>query len=119
MQDSTKIKQRFDAQFAPWGIQLAAETLTPNSRGKIEQAGWVIEYLAGADEKGPYLDYYAAHRMTNDRHVRISADGSVEDLPALGDFSFNGEESEFFERNRQVTAMLRAKGFGQRGDTYG
>lgn len=113
MADFSKIKLKFEAQFEPWGIQLVAEALTPGARGKIQQAGWTIEYLISADEKGLYLDYYAAHRMTNDRHVRIRANGSVEDLPALGDFSFSGEESEFFERNRQVTEMLRAKGFGR------
>ncbi len=29
------------------------------------------------------MDFYAAHRMTNDRHARIYSDGKAENLPAL------------------------------------
>jgi hypothetical protein len=112
MADFSKIKQKFDADFEPWGIQLAPEKLTPNSRGKIQEAGWTIEYLISADEKGVFLDYYSTHRMTSDTHKRFYADGSVMELPALAEMCIVGKEEEFQKRNREVDEMLRAKGFG-------
>ena len=36
----------------------------------------------GTDGHSGYLDYYDAHRMTNDRHVRIYADSRKEGLEA-------------------------------------
>ena len=45
------------------------------------QAGWAISYVFGED----YLDYYAEHRMTNPRHVRIHAEGLCESLEAPQD----------------------------------
>lgn len=65
------------------------ETFLPNDiesrwhRGQIAKQGWTIKFLFGEDAKGKFLDYYASHRMTNDRHVRIRSDGSEEILPAL------------------------------------
>ena len=116
MENFSKIKQKFDADFEAWGIRLVPEKLTPNARGKIQEAGWTIEYLFSANEKGAYLDYYAAHRMTNDRHQRIYADGSVVELPALTDMFVSREEGEFVQGNREIGAMLKAKGFGAQSD---
>ena len=42
-----------------------------------------IWHLFGSDDRGGYLEYYASHRMTDDRHVRLREDGSVEHLPAM------------------------------------
>lgn len=112
-EELTKIKQMFDATFATWEIRLAPEALRADARGRIEQAGWTIEFLVSADDKGTYLDYYATHRMTNDRHQRIYADGSVVDLPALAEICLRGEEEAFKKRNQQVGEMLKAKGFGE------
>ena len=67
----TNIETVFNEAFAAWDIRLPEETIASKQRGKIVKAGWVIWYLFGSNEHGWYLDYYAAHRMTNDRHVRI------------------------------------------------
>jgi hypothetical protein len=71
-----------NADFAHWGIRLPPHDVANRHRRKLVKAGWAIWYLFGSDKKGEYLDYYAAHRMTNDRHVGIYADGKEKCLPA-------------------------------------
>ena len=69
--------------------------------------------------KGEYLDYYAAHRMTDDSLVRIYYDGRVETLPALSSFLMLSDDPveakrlkyEYEEHNREVVKMLNEKGF--------
>jgi hypothetical protein len=119
----TKMEEHFNAAFAHWDIRLPAEDVAARRRGKIVEAGWAIWYLFGSDEHGDYLDYYASHRMTNDRHVRIHADGRVESLPALSDMMISGPgddkakvEAEFYASNNRVAKMLEDKGFGIAGD---
>jgi hypothetical protein len=122
-----KIASIFNTDFARWGIQLPAEGIAQRRRGKIVAHGWAIWYLFGRDADGEYLDYYAAHRMTNDRHRRIHADGRCSGLPTLGGMrlcSPDPEEdarlkAEFTAANREIGAMLRAKGFGIEGDEPG
>lgn len=116
-----KIKLRFAEAFSLWGISLSEESIVERRRGEIVRAGWAISYLFGCDEKGEYLDYYASHRMTNDRHVRIHADGTSQGLPAILDLRAGSENpdedarlrQEYFAKNRAVAEMLRNKGFGQ------
>ncbi len=79
----------------------------------------MIWFLFGRDDDGVFLDYYACHRMTNDRHVRIREDGSTELLPTIAEFRMCSEdpeedarlEAEYFARNREVHEMLERKGF--------
>ena len=83
------------------------------------EAGWLIQYCFGKDDNGEYLDYYAAHRMTEDCHVRIYQDGQVEQLPALYGIRIVKKdpeedkrlEEEYYRHNREVTRMLARKGF--------
>ncbi len=70
-----EIVGRFGRDFGAWGIALPPEDVKERWRGTILAAGWAIWYLFGTDEGGEYLDYYACHRMTNDRHERIREDG--------------------------------------------
>jgi hypothetical protein len=77
------IEKRFNDEFSPWDIWLPEEEVANRRRGKIIEAGWAIWYLFDSDEKGEYLDYYASHRMTSDRHDRIYANGNQEALPVL------------------------------------
>lgn len=113
-----KIKLLFAGEFAMSDICLAEDDVVNRRRGKIDKGGWEILYLFGSDEKGEYLDYYASHRMTNDRHVRIYADGQREDLPSLIDFRRSSQDpqederlqEEFYAENRRVLAMLKEKG---------
>jgi hypothetical protein len=113
------IEVTFQRHFAYWGIELPAG----RDSGQIVQEGWAIWFRFGSDEKGQFLDYYASHRMTNDRHVRIRVEGAAESLPALQSmlqWSADPEEAARFRdehngHNQKVAEILRAKGFGLTG----
>ena len=115
------IARAFAEYFAAWSIRLPAASLRLRRAGYIQKAGWLVQYCFGRDEQGEYLDFYASHHLTNDRHQRIRADGSLEDLPALSTFMFEPKdpaerervEEEFFRRNREVEQMLVTKGFNR------
>ena len=91
------------------------------------EGGWAIWYLFGEDERGEHLDYYASHRMTDDRHVRIYESGEVERLPTINTFRLVSQdpeedarlEAEYLDKNRRVARMLEEKGFGAEGDEPG
>ena len=118
-----KIAKTFAQYFQHWNIQLPLEDIETRRPGKILQQGWVIEYLFGSTEREEFLDFYAVHRMTNDRHVRIFASGRIEGLEAMQDsFGYPADadeatrrkaEEEFFAYNRAVSARVKAKGFFQ------
>ena len=118
------IERRFRLAFAAWGIALPLEDVEARRRGKIVGGGWAVWYLFGSDERGGYLDYYASHRMTDDRHVRIREDGGTEPLPTISTFRIVSQdpeedarlEAEYLEHNRRVGRMLKEKGFGVAGD---
>ena len=103
--------------FANWEIELPVEAVTNRQRGQITQAGWIIWYVFGEDESGDYLDFYAMHRMTNDRHERIYTDGRTESLETQRDMrraSNDPEEdarleAEYYEHNRRVSRELDEK----------
>ncbi len=123
----TKIESKFNDGFAHWEIRLPPDAVGQRKRGKIARAGWAIWYLFGSDERGEYLDYYASHRMTDDRHVRIYADGHCEDLPTIREFRLFPDEpeedarleAEHYAENQRVARMLEQKGFGLQGDEPG
>ena len=116
-----KLAQIFEAYFGQWDIHLSAETLATRQPGQLQMAGWTIHYLFGSDERGEYLDFYATHRMTNDRHVRIRASGETEMLPAfLDEICYPADatdeqrrqiEQEYRRHNIEVGDELRRKGF--------
>ena len=113
-----EIQRVFSERFKTWKIRIPKAKLTGEKAGFIEKAGWLIQYCFGHDEKGGYLDYYSAHHMASDDHVRIREDGSKEYLPSMasGFFYAEGVDEEERERasreaNRKVTEMLIAKGF--------
>lgn len=106
------IRSRFARYFAHWGIELPEKAVAQRKRGELFQAGWSVRWLFGSDEKGEYLDFYAVHRMTNDRHERIHENGEVTGLEALSEPLIPvGKEKEYYARNRRVGRMLKAKGF--------
>lgn len=115
--------EEFSREFSDWAIHLPQEDVAQRRRGRINHEGWAIWYLFGVDDRGEYLDYYAAHRMTNDRHVRIYADGEQEHLPTIQSFRRCSDdpaedqrlEAEFIAENQRVAALLEAKGFGLDG----
>ncbi len=113
------IPETFNNRFDHWEITLPEEAMENRSNGYIQQSGWLIQYCFGKDRKGEYLDYYAAHRMTDDEHVRIYEDGQVEDLPALRSMRLvSGDpkedkrlEDEYYQENQKIAKMLALKGF--------
>ena len=114
----------FNRDFSHWAIGLPPEDVAKRRRGQINQEGWAIWYLFGGDDRGEYLDYYAAHRMTDDRHVRIYSSGEREDLPTIQSFRPCSDDSvedqrladNLFAKNQRVAALLESKGFGLDGN---
>ncbi|RMD82344.1 MAG: hypothetical protein D6815_09475 [Candidatus Dadabacteria bacterium] len=122
-----RIEAIFREEFSYWGIELPAENVAQRRRGKIVEKGWAIWYLFGSDERGEYLDYYASHRMTEDRHIRIYSDGEQVTLPAIRGMRIGSKnpeedarlEAEHDAKNRETAEMLKAKGFWFEGDEPG
>lgn len=114
-----QIPRMFAERFARWEIALPAENLKSRFSGHIAQGGWLIQFCFGRDDKGDYLDYYASHRMTDDDHIRLYADGTQVELAALRGFYLTRNdpveakrlEEEYYETNRRITEELVAKGF--------
>lgn len=114
-----QITDTFAQRFAHWNITLPEEDLKGRQSGYIQEAGWLIQYCFGKDDNGEYLDYYAAHRMTEDSHVRIYQDGQVEKLPALYGIRLASRdpeedqqlEDEYYQHNQEVVSMMAEKGF--------
>ncbi len=114
------IRSAFQIYFAHWGLRLPPR-VQAGVRGTLKEAGWQVKFLAGEDDGGLYLDCYARHRMTNDRHFRIRPSGQLEDLPALRDMILYPAESKEEEQeeiarqhrewNENVWEMLSRKGF--------
>jgi hypothetical protein len=113
------IADTFAKRFDHWKIKIPEENLKNRRGGYIQEGGWLIQYCFGTDENSEYLDYYAAHRMTDDSHVRIYEDGTKKALPALSSIrriSKDPEEDkrledEYDKHNAYVTKMLFEKGF--------
>ena len=112
----TNIEMTFAKTFETWDIKLPPDAVEQKRPGSIRKAGWNIRYVFGENS----LDYYATHRMTNDRHVRIHSDGRSEYLEAPQDFFVlpkDGDEEaiakakeEYYARNRAVYRKLKEKG---------
>lgn len=121
------IEERFRRTFAHWGFAMPPEGLEARRHGKIVASGWAIWYLFGSDERGGYLDYYASHRMTDDRHVRLREGSPAEQLPTIETFLIRSRDPEedarlkakYLERNRRSGRILREKGFGIAGGEPG
>lgn len=114
-----KIEALFAERFAHWDITLPSKNLKSRTAGNIKKAGWLIQFCFGHDEKGEYLDFYCAHRMTDDDHIRLYEDGTRVDLPALLGWRLSADdpvedkrlEEEFFATNQKTTEEMIAKGF--------
>jgi hypothetical protein len=114
------IEDNFNKRFVHWKINLPKKDIKARRSGYIQNSGWLIQYCFGKDENDKeYLDYYAAHRMTDDSHVRIYEDGKEEFFPALSSFLLLSDDpveskrlkDEYEEHNHQVVKMLNEKGF--------
>ena len=114
-----RIEAAFEEAFAPWGITLPPEDVARRQRGTLFRDGWAIQYCFGADSRGEFLDYYASHRMTDDSHVRLYANGDAVTLPSIESMyiappdpaAAKEAESAYLTRNREIAELMIAKGF--------
>ncbi len=126
-----QLRQRFNRTFAHWGIELPVDALSPGVIWLIAQRGWSIWTRLDIDpEDGrERLDYYAMHRMTSDRHVRLYADGGEENLPAMAGGYVTSQGATVAEReevrdkhlayNQAVEKLLEEKGFVMTDQAHG
>jgi hypothetical protein len=117
--DATAIEERIAEYFANWDIRLPEGAVELEDPGVIRQSGWAISYVFGNDARGPYLEFYATHRMTDDRRVRIYSSGETQPLEALQtmyayDPRIPGAQEraakENRKRNMQIAKELEARG---------
>jgi hypothetical protein len=114
------IERAFEERFAHWKLKLPRANVRTRQRGEIRKAGWVVQFLFGRDERGEYLDYYASHRMADDSHERLYADGSQVSLPVIISGFWGSDDpvehaklkAAYFEENARIAAELAEKGFG-------
>ena len=121
-----RIAMAFNDYFRKFDIWLEDEQIRTGNRDSIGARGWRINYLVDTDSDGKlFLEFYATHRMTDDRHVRISNSGETEDLDAIRSMFFfdpnvAGDQERSsrknIEHNRKITAELEAKGLYPSGD---
>ena len=131
MDDREQLRQRFARAFAHWGIALPVDAMSPGAVWHIVQQGWTIwtRFDIGVEDGRERLDYYAMHRMTNDRHVRLYADGEEEGLPAIAESyvipqgATEGEQeaarAKYFADNQAVEKLLEEKGFVTTDQAHG
>lgn len=109
-----RIAEAFNAYFDRFDIRILPEHVVVGIRRTIRADGWAITYRVDSDPAGmPTLEFYATHRMTNDRHVAIAADGSLDHLDAIKEFLIiSGPDSvqEFHAHNDSIEERLRSRG---------
>ena len=113
------VVSKFKDYFSRWEITLPSEAVENRDSGMIVQLGWTVFFLFGIEDDVEYLDFYASHRMTNDRHHRFYADGREDWLDSyetgyqVGETAEETETNrrEFYEYNRMVGKLLEEKGF--------
>lgn len=122
-----QIERAFNEDFANFDIRLPAGAIVARQGGRIVREGWTIWYTFGSDGEREYLDYYASHRMTNDSHVRLYADGRRELLETMqmfysvdpGDPQKTAQaEADLLAHNKAVRRVLDEKGFTLDGDVH-
>ena len=113
------ISQTFAKHFASWDITLPEENLQSRSSGHVKERGWLIQFCFGRDVDGEYMDYYASHRMTSDRHMRLYESGTKLRLDSLRGMRLTSEDpvedkrlgEEFVKINHGIAKELVEKGF--------
>ena len=115
-----RIADTFNDYFSTWAIHVPPSEIRPGARDSFAQDGWGINYVVDTDDNGDlYLEFYATHRMTDDRHVLISSSGEMTHLDAItGMYMYDpkvaGDRERASrrntERNRRVAEELERKG---------
>jgi hypothetical protein len=121
-----RIADRFNSAFQAFEIAIEAADVVLGARRLIRHRGWHIRFRVDPDDGGfPSLEYYAVHRMTNDTHVRIWADGHAEPLEAIWEMyawdpkvtgSEEAAHDRYLRHNREVAAELAERGLYPEGD---
>lgn len=115
----------FAETFAHWGIVLPEGAVERGEPGMIRDAGWTIRYMFDTDDDGPYLEYYATHRMTSDSRYRVYGSGKTAELDAIWEmFAWDpkkpGDEArarkEYVDHNRRIAEELKRLGLFPVGD---
>ena len=123
--EASAIEERFAEYFAHWGTRLPEGAVQREAPGIIQHAGWTIRYVFGTDAEGPYLEFYATHRMTNDSRVRIHSSGETKELEALEtmyafDAKIPGDRERAAQKNRsrnlRITKELEDRGLYPEGN---
>lgn len=70
-----KIEETFARHWKTEEITLPPGTVEKAQPGYLFEGGWFICYVFGEDQHGKYMDYYCAHRLTNDSQSRIYETG--------------------------------------------
>jgi hypothetical protein len=108
-----KLQVEFLEQVGELGFELPEEDVAARKHGTLGDEngdggygyGDTCEYLFGREKKGEYVDYYIAHRIWGDRHVRIWETGESERLETFS-VMFNSPEEV-----TEIGGRLSAKGF--------
>lgn len=121
-----RVAEAFNAYFANFDISIRPEDVAVGSGRTIGERGWRIAYRGDPDDAGlPSMEFYATHRMTNDRHERIWADGHVEHLDAIHEVygwdpkvpaSKQAAKEQYLKHNQAVARQLRERGLYPDGD---
>ncbi len=121
-----RVAEAFNAYFANFDIRIGPEDVAVGIRRTIGERGWRITYGVDPDDAGlASLEFYATHRMTNDRHVRIWADGHVDHMDAINELfaydpkapgSKEAAEEEYLRHNQAVARQVRDRGLYPDGD---
>ncbi len=77
------IESRFAAYFTNWNLRLPRNAAALEEPGTVADDGWVVRYVFDSDRGERYLEFYATHRMTDDRRVRIWGSGKTRSLETL------------------------------------
>jgi hypothetical protein len=103
-----KAIQLFEQDFARWGVHIPGADVAARSSGMLRVAGWHILYDFGRDNRGEFLDYYAALRdgtdpaVTDDWHVRLYETGDRVTLPTV-------LEAYMYARDPTAEELARAR----------
>jgi hypothetical protein len=113
---ASAISEKFADYFRNWDIRLPLGAEPASSRGEIHKAGWLIRYRFDFEGGEKFLEFYATHRMTNDRRLRIYESGRTESKETIHGFMVTGREEQYRAHNRRVAQELRELGLYPEGD---
>lgn len=101
-------------------MELPVEEVAERRAGRLTEAGWVLTFVWGVAGGREFLELYACHRMTSDRHTRIWEDGRTEELEAFAEVTVyppgaDAEQSARIDaaawaRDRRIKEDLLTKG---------